>query len=74
MTGGGSGIGYGIAYQLGLHGAKVCIMGRREAFLDEAVGKLEADGIEAMRCKGDVREDTDCLKAVARYLSSALAL
>ena len=29
VTGGHSGIGYGICQQLGRHGAKVCIFGRR---------------------------------------------
>jgi peroxisomal 2,4-dienoyl-CoA reductase len=43
VTGGGSGIGFEIARQIGLHGAKgVVIMGRRQQFLDEAVQALNA--------------------------------
>jgi peroxisomal 2,4-dienoyl-CoA reductase len=56
VTGGGSGIGFGIARQLGLHGAKVCVVGRREPFLQDAVKILGEEGIEAMYCRADVRE------------------
>lgn len=39
----------------GLHGSKVVIMGRREKFLAEAVGRLRRDGVEASFISGDVR-------------------
>ena len=45
ITGGGSGIGFEIARQLGKHGAKVVIMGRRQNFLDDAVAALVAEGV-----------------------------
>ena len=47
LTGGGSGIGLEITRQLGLHGAKVVISGRREAVLQEACRALSAEGITA---------------------------
>lgn len=45
LTGGGSGIGYEISYQLGLHGASVAIMGRRQNILESAVASLQSHGI-----------------------------
>ena len=56
VSGGGSGIGFEIARQLGQHGAAVCIMGRREHVLREAVDKLLADGVSSVTFhSGDVR-------------------
>ena len=40
VTGGHSGIGYGIAEQLGRHGARVCVFGRRADVLAAAVDSL----------------------------------
>eukprot|EP00510_Aplanochytrium_minuta_P003093 CAMPEP_0184016626 /NCGR_PEP_ID=MMETSP0954-20121128/7037_1 /TAXON_ID=627963 /ORGANISM="Aplanochytrium sp, Strain PBS07" /LENGTH=285 /DNA_ID=CAMNT_0026297675 /DNA_START=86 /DNA_END=943 /DNA_ORIENTATION=+ len=64
ITGGGSGIGFGIAKTLGLHGAKVVIMGRRKQFLEDAVKKLEGFGIEAACFPGDVRKEEDAKRIV----------
>lgn len=64
VTGGGSGIGFGICRQLGLHGAKVVMMGRREAVLKEAEAKLREENIEALGVQGDVRDFDKCTKAV----------
>lgn len=65
ITGGGSGIGYEIARQYGLHGARVVIMGRREAPLRAAVETLAKEGIEAFAASGDVRSFEDCQKVVS---------
>ena len=65
VTGGGSGIGLGIVTALGRHGAKICLMGRREAILSAAVKQLhEVHGIEAMFARGDVRSMDDCRRVV----------
>jgi peroxisomal 2,4-dienoyl-CoA reductase len=64
VTGGGSGIGFEIARQLGLHGAAVVIMGRRESFLSRATAALAREGISASHVVGDVRERKSAEEAV----------
>jgi peroxisomal 2,4-dienoyl-CoA reductase len=64
ITGGGSGIGFGIAQALGQHGCAVMLMGRRRRFLDEAVRLLQTRGIVASACDGDVRVEADAQRAV----------
>mmetsp|Transcript_105596 Transcript_105596/g.268226 ORF Transcript_105596/g.268226 Transcript_105596/m.268226 type:complete len:294 (-) Transcript_105596:67-948(-) len=71
ITGGGSGIGFEIARQLGLHGAKgVVIMGRRQKFLEEAAALLAKEGIRVEAVAGDIRKPEDCKAAVAKALSA----
>lgn len=47
VTGGNSGIGEAMARALGLSGARVTLMARRQAELQEAAARLSADGIDA---------------------------
>ena len=56
VTGGGTGIGRGIAQALGEHGARICIAARRADVLEAAVTELAAAGIEAMWVPCDIRE------------------
>lgn len=56
ITGGGTGIGFAAATEMGRLGAKIAICGRRPEPLQEAVGKLEAEGIEAIGLPCDIRE------------------
>ena len=69
ITGGGSGINFGIATALGKHGAKVAIMGRRETVLEASVAELKADGIDAFYVQGDVRDADACQKAIEDTVS-----
>jgi peroxisomal 2,4-dienoyl-CoA reductase len=63
-TGGGSGIGLGIATCLGEHGCKLVLMGRREAFLLDAKKVLQGKGIQVEIFAGDVRSEKDAQQAV----------
>ena len=68
VTGGGSGIGYEIAKQMGEHGARVALMGRRKEFLDAAAATLEKQGIQAMSVQGDVRNEADAKRVIAEVV------
>ncbi|KAJ4754860.1 hypothetical protein LUZ62_089265 [Rhynchospora pubera] len=64
VTGGGSGIGFEITRQLGLHGASVAVMGRRRQVLDAAVSALSNEGIKAIGLEGDVRKQEDARRVI----------
>jgi NAD(P)-dependent dehydrogenase (short-subunit alcohol dehydrogenase family) len=54
VTGGSSGVGLAMARALGLQGAKVALVARREAELAKAVDGLARDGIEARHVAADL--------------------
>jgi NAD(P)-dependent dehydrogenase (short-subunit alcohol dehydrogenase family) len=56
VTGGGSGIGAGIAKRLAAQGAKVGLIGRTLAKLDAVAGEIRAAGGEARTMAADVRD------------------
>jgi NAD(P)-dependent dehydrogenase (short-subunit alcohol dehydrogenase family) len=56
ITGGGTGLGFGIAMKLGTLGAKVAICGRRAEILDEATAKLRTAGVTVFAKTADVRQ------------------
>ncbi|KAK6947212.1 hypothetical protein RJ641_000685 [Dillenia turbinata] len=64
LTGGGSGIGFGLSTQFGKHGASIAIMGRRKSVLDSAVSALQSLGIPAVGFQGDVRKQEDAKRVV----------
>ncbi|XP_030550686.1 peroxisomal 2,4-dienoyl-CoA reductase [(3E)-enoyl-CoA-producing]-like [Rhodamnia argentea] len=70
LTGGGSGIGFEISRQLGLHGASVAVMGRRKHVLDAAVAALHFHGIPAIGVEGDVRKRDDVVRALESTIRS----
>lgn len=56
ITGGGTGIGRGIALALAAHGCDVAITSRRPAHLEPTVAELAAMGIRAVALPADVRD------------------
>lgn len=70
VTGGGSGIGFEVARQLGLHGASLVLMGRRLWVLERAAISLRALHIQVEVVQGEVRSSSDANKAVEVALSS----
>ena len=64
VTGGGSGIGAGIARRLAAQGAKVALLGRTQAKLDGVAAEIAAAGGEARAFAADVRQYPAVLAAV----------
>ena len=64
ISGGGSGIGKGIALALGEAGCKVVICGRREKPLEKVVGLIEASGGEAIAIQADISKEQDVSRLV----------
>jgi len=69
VTGGNSGIGEALALALGLAGARVLLVARREAALHEAAGRLAARGIAADVLPLDL-SDTATLPAAGRAIAA----
>ena len=64
VTGGNSGIGEAMARALGLAGARVCLVARREAELERAAKRLRDDGIDARWLAADLTS-VEALRACA---------
>jgi NAD(P)-dependent dehydrogenase (short-subunit alcohol dehydrogenase family) len=71
VSGGNSGIGQTIALALGAAGAKVLLVARREAALQEAVDALKAQGVDAEFLAADL-SDLPKLKDVASAAQAKL--
>ncbi|MGA0060667.1 MAG: SDR family NAD(P)-dependent oxidoreductase, partial [Planctomycetota bacterium] len=70
VTGGGSGIGRGIALELARAGAHVAVSGRRLAPLQETVAAVEALGQRAIAVTMDVAEEDSVLAGVREVARS----
>ena len=70
ITGGGSGIGRGMALALAAHGCNVAIIGRRAERLDAAAKEIRARGVQAAAIPADVRDPA----AVEQAVEQAAAL
>jgi NAD(P)-dependent dehydrogenase (short-subunit alcohol dehydrogenase family) len=66
VTGGGSGIGRGIAEAFARQGASVAVSGRRLGPLDETAAALEAIGVRALAIAGDVSQPDQAEHIVAQ--------
>lgn len=66
VTGGGGGIGAGLAIGLAAHGATVVVTGRTEGSLDQTVAAVRAAGGRAHAVAMDVTDPASCAAAAAR--------
>lgn len=66
ITGGGTGIGRGIALMLAAEGAKVVVAARREGPLADTVQRIREAGGEASYIRTDVKVEADC-RAMVDY-------
>jgi len=69
ISGGGTGINFGIAATLGLHGSKIAIMGRRKEVIDKAVSQLASVGVDAFGVQADVRKFEQCQQVVSGVIA-----
>lgn len=66
VTGGGSGIGEGIAHSLADAGGAVAVLGRRRKHLNRVVKDLQAKKVNAVAVTGDVTDEAGVRRAVDR--------
>src|SRR6187402_2488468 len=66
VTGAGSGIGKGVALDLGRRGAKVAVLARQQERIDAVVDAIVAAGGEAIGIPADVKSQEQIEAAFAR--------
>jgi short-subunit dehydrogenase len=71
ITGASSGIGRGLAVQIGRRGAKLGLVARRVEVIDEVVREIEAAGGKAVAVPADVQQ-ADSISAAANKLRASL--
>ena len=68
ITGGGTGVGFGVAQAFGAEGARIVITGRTEKTLQIAAQQLIARGIETLTVVGDAGKRSDADRIVAETI------
>src|SRR6266850_2135484 len=66
ITGASSGIGRGLALELGKRGARVGVLARRKDFLDELVNEIDSSGSKALALPVNVEDETAVREAANR--------
>lgn len=69
ITGGSSGIGKACAERFGREGGRICITGRNAENLESAAEELRAKNIEVLTVRGDVANETDCVRMINETLN-----
>jgi len=69
VSGGGSGIGRGIALALAREGTRVVVFGRRKASIDETLDVLRSQGGEGMALQADITREEDVERVVNQTLA-----
>jgi NAD(P)-dependent dehydrogenase (short-subunit alcohol dehydrogenase family) len=70
VTGGGSGIGQGVALALAREGAKVVVCGRRADALERTTAAIQDTGGDALAVQADVSQVEDVERLVSRTLEA----
>ena len=65
VTGGGTGIGRGVAVAFAREGARVALMGRRPEPLAATASEIRAFGADCLEIKGDVAREADVASVIA---------
>jgi NAD(P)-dependent dehydrogenase (short-subunit alcohol dehydrogenase family) len=66
ITGGSSGIGFALAREFGIQGAKIVISARSIDRLTEAENKLKSEGIDVIAVSADVSKEADCINLIEK--------
>ena len=68
ITGGSSGLGEGVALALGMAGAEIAIVARREGPLKEASARMESQGIKVSSYMANLSDLEEAQKLSARVM------
>jgi dehydrogenase/reductase SDR family protein 7B len=69
ITGGSSGIGRAAALRLAGHGARLALVARTPATLQQVVQEIRATGTEALAVPADVTDAAQCQQAISRAVA-----